>query len=761
MKIYKILFVLTILLTKLFPNELEKITLQLDWKNQFQFAGYFIAKEKGFYKEKNLDVTIKEFEGDIDISKKVLGNKNTYGIGKSSLILDRLRNENIVLLSAIFQSSPLVFISLKQSNISKIKDLKNKTIMITSSALNDVNIKLMISSQKVNIDDINFIHHSFDINDLINKKTDLITASLSNEPYYLRQKKIEYNILNPIDYGFDFYSGLLYTSKQELENHPQRVKDFQNASLKGWEYAFENIEETAQIIYDKYNTQNKSVFSLIYEGKVLKELSMKNNPKYLGYIEPSKIDELKRIYLALGLVHNPKIDLSDFIFDQKRVILTKKEQEFIKNNQLTLISSGKNIPFSFYKDSQIEGIEIDLLKLISQRISKVYNIIQKPSDTNILDSIKTNNIYFEFDYSDLPSDSHKSVLTNSLLDVPIALATYNDKNFITDLSVLKGKKLAILKDSTIYKELTSVYKDLNFVLVNTKEEAFELLNQEKVFGFIDNILSLSHSILNEELPNIKISGILPFKFQLKISTKKENAILVDIINKIIPFITEAEKKEIIKQYQLILINKINDYTWIYKFVIPLLLLLLIILLFNNKMRKEIYKRKKAEKDLKEYAHRDNLTSIYNRGKINEVINSHINTTKQTKRTSDIFSIIFFDIDNFKYINDTFGHNSGDNILKEITTLVSNNIRGSDIFGRWGGEEFIIILPKTTAEKAFVLADNLRLLISNNNFSINNTVTVSLGVTQYSKDDTIDSLVQRADDAMYFIKKRGKNSVKIL
>ena len=761
MKIFIILFAQIILLSKLFSNESEKITLRLDWLNQFQFAGYLIAKEKGFYKEKNLQVDIKELEGENDISMKVLENENTYGIGKSSLVLDRLRNENIVLLSAIFQSSPLVLISLKQSHINKIKDLKNKKVMITNSALNDVNIKLMISSQKVDIKDINFIHHSFNIDDLINGKTDLITSSLSNEAYILKEKNIKFDVFNPSDYGFDFYSGLLYTSKQELEKHPQRVKDFQMASLKGWKYAFENIEETARIIHEKYNTQNKSIFSLIYEGKVLKQLAFKNNPKYLGYIDPLKIDEIKRIYLALGLVNNPKIDLSDFIFDQKRVVLTQKEKEFLKNRQLSLISDGKNVPFSFYKNTRIGGIEIDLLKLISQRISKPYNVIQKPLDINILDSIKTNSIYFEFNYSDIPNDTEKLIFTDSLLDIPIALATYNDKNFITDLSILEGKKLAILKGSSLYKKICSTYKDVDFIRVDTKEEAFELLNKQKVFGFIDNILSLSHSILNEELPNIKISGILPFEFQLKISTTKQNAILVEIINKIIPFITEEKKKEIIKQYQLILINKINDFTWIYKFVIPLLLLLIIISLFNNKMRKEINKRKKAEKDLKDYANRDTLTSIYNRGKIDEVINSHIYNSKQTKRTSDIFSIIFFDIDNFKLINDNFGHNSGDDILKEIATLVSNNIRQSDIFGRWGGEEFIIILPKTTSEKAFILADNLKELICNHNFSIDSTVTVSFGVTQYLKNDTKDSIVQRADEAMYFVKKRGKNSVKIL
>ena len=412
------------------------------------------------------------------------------------------------------------------------------------------------------------------------------------------------------------------------------------------------------------------------------------------------------------------------------------------------------------EDDEIKGIETDLFKLISKKINITYNIIEKPKNLSIFKNINTNDIHFEYIYSKDNINLKEELYSNPILNIPMALATSSDKNLITNLSILEGQKLAILKKSDIYNELKSKYKNINinFVLVNTKEEGFKLLKDKKVFGFIDNILSLSHTIIKEKMNNIKISGTLPYNFEIRISTKKENFVFIDIINKIIPTLENEEKEAILKQYQLIFIEQINDYSWVYKYLTPLLFMLLIILFINNKMRKEINKRKEAEEALKNYAERDSLTGIYNRGKIDNLLKLQI---KDAKRYAEVFSIIFFDIDNFKLINDDFGHIKGDDVLKEISSIVSKNIRETDIIGRWGGEEFIIILPRITSSKAFILANNIRKLISKNDFSIDRAITISLGITEYSKKDTQQDLIQRADEAMYYVKEKGRNGVKIL
>ena len=268
-----ILFLLIFLTSSLHSENLKKITIQLSWFNQFQFAGYYMAKEKGFYKELGLDVEIKPFEFGIDIPKEVSYGKIDFAVGRETLILERTKNRDIVALYALFQATPLILISTKESQINHINDFENKRVMTTLDDSSEVSLKAMIISNKVKVENLKFLQHSHNINDLINKKTDIISAYISKAPYELNERKIEYNIFDPKEFGFDMYSDMLYTSENLINNDLNSVLSFKKASLKGWEYAYSNIEESSEIIYKKYNSQNLTKNELIYEGKELKKLS--------------------------------------------------------------------------------------------------------------------------------------------------------------------------------------------------------------------------------------------------------------------------------------------------------------------------------------------------------------------------------------------------------------------------------------------------------------------------------------------------------
>ena len=124
---FKILLVylLFIQITNAEDNSLKKITLQLSWLNQFQFAGYYVAKEKGFYKESGLDVDIRPFEFGINVPHEIISGNVDFAIGRETLIIEKAKNYDIVSLYALFQSSPLVLLSLKKSNINTINDFTN------------------------------------------------------------------------------------------------------------------------------------------------------------------------------------------------------------------------------------------------------------------------------------------------------------------------------------------------------------------------------------------------------------------------------------------------------------------------------------------------------------------------------------------------------------------------------------------------------------------------------------------------------------
>ena len=152
---------------------------------------------------------------------------------------------------------------------------------------------------------------------------------------------------------------------------------------------------------------------------------------------------------------------------------------------------------------------------------------------------------------------------------------------------------------------------------------------------------------------------------------------------------------------------------------------------------------------------DYLTKLSNRRKIHGTIDNEI---ARSKRYNSSFAIILLDIDNFKTTNDKFGHNAGDQVLVEVSDIIRDTIRETDNAGRWGGEEFLVFCPHTNKDGAFALAEKLRTNIEKNEFGHVGYKTASFGVTHVEHGDSVESMVSRADEALYSAKHSGKNMV---
>jgi diguanylate cyclase (GGDEF)-like protein len=166
-------------------------------------------------------------------------------------------------------------------------------------------------------------------------------------------------------------------------------------------------------------------------------------------------------------------------------------------------------------------------------------------------------------------------------------------------------------------------------------------------------------------------------------------------------------------------------------------------------------------ELQELAMHDPLTGIANRRFVEINLSARL---EELKRYGFDFSVLFIDADNFKQINDNHGHTVGDRILKMISATIANSLRSFDIIGRWGGEEFVVLLINTNDKHLFNLADRLRRLVAQSALTLDNgevlKVTVSMGATTAQNGDTVDSLVERADKLMFESKRRGRNLVSI-
>jgi diguanylate cyclase (GGDEF)-like protein len=173
--------------------------------------------------------------------------------------------------------------------------------------------------------------------------------------------------------------------------------------------------------------------------------------------------------------------------------------------------------------------------------------------------------------------------------------------------------------------------------------------------------------------------------------------------------------------------------------------------------RNISERKRLEAELEHRATHDPLTGIYNRTKLEAFLEHEI---ARAQRSDAPLTLILFDVDLFKAVNDTYGHNVGDAILKRLVTVVTGRIRASDLLARWGGEEFVILLPDTTAEGGRHLAESIRAAVAATTFEGPEQVTISLGVAEHRPGEPQKELIKRVDDALYAAKGAGRNTVKM-
>jgi len=163
------------------------------------------------------------------------------------------------------------------------------------------------------------------------------------------------------------------------------------------------------------------------------------------------------------------------------------------------------------------------------------------------------------------------------------------------------------------------------------------------------------------------------------------------------------------------------------------------------------------KQLEKQARTDALTQCFNKKMFNEILTMEV---KKGYRYHRSFSLIIFDIDNFKKVNDTYGHLEGDHVLREIAAVCKKVIRKSDILARWGGEEFCLLLPETEIHGAALLADKLRIAIERHHFGKSCHQYCSFGVASYPPEASEDDLIEMADKALYHAKRNGKNQVAV-
>jgi class 3 adenylate cyclase/ABC-type nitrate/sulfonate/bicarbonate transport system substrate-binding protein/HAMP domain-containing protein len=281
---------------------LDQVSLQLKWKHQFQFAGYYAAVEKGFYRENGLEVEIREGGPSVNAGATVAAGGADFGICTTSVLLDRTQRANTVILAVIFQHSAAVILTPNRAGIRTVSELKGHRLMDRPG--ND-DLAAMLKHEGVDYASLPRVDHDGNPRNLLNGTADAMVAYSTNEPYALEKLGTPYLIFSPRAFGLDFYGDNLCTSRAEAVKHAERAHAFRAASVKGWQYALAHKDEIADLIRRRYAMQ-KSREALMFEA-VQTELLIRPHLVPIGDQSVERWQTIANTYLSLGMLSEAEL----------------------------------------------------------------------------------------------------------------------------------------------------------------------------------------------------------------------------------------------------------------------------------------------------------------------------------------------------------------------------------------------------------------------------------------------------------------------
>lgn len=303
----------------------QVIDVQLRWKHQFQFAGYYAAIAQGYYRDEGLEVRLHEGGPNITPVEEVLSGRAQYAEANSELLYARLHGKPLVALAVIFQHSPSVLLARTDKGVRTMHDLIGKPVMLMN-AQTDADFLAMFLSEGIPLNKLQLLPSSYQIEDLATGKVTAFNSYLTNEPFYLQQRGVDYNVISPATYGVDFYSDIVFTSQAEIDDHPQRVVAFRRATLRGWRYAMDHPKQIIDLLLKQYSVE-KSRAHLEFEAKAMRSL-VQSDLVEIGHMNPGRWQRMAETFLELGMVNN--IDgLENFIYDPNPPQLVEKLRKTI------------------------------------------------------------------------------------------------------------------------------------------------------------------------------------------------------------------------------------------------------------------------------------------------------------------------------------------------------------------------------------------------------------------------------------------------
>lgn len=565
MKIWKRLFLLCLFLCLAFPGsricafeKAETVRVQLKWHHGFQFAGYYAAIEKGFFAENGLHVVLEAYSSREGYVQAVLNGQAEYGVADAGLLTDRMLNRPVVLLRQIFQHSPMVFLSLKGSGIKSPYDMIGKKV-VTDKASAGAPLAGLLLGTIGGLDQTISVPHAFRMEELISGNVDVIPASITDEPFFFKKQKIDVNIINPQDYGIDFYGDNLFTTLEEVQKHPERVEKMIRAVLKGWGYALQNQDELIDIILEKYNPE-LSREKLSYEAKMT-ELMILPELTPLGSVTPHRYQEVLETLVACGFLE-PGGDLGDFIYQSPgrgaRQPVSKTPSFSLASKEMDWLAEHPDIrvgimdawpPLNFVdEDQKPQGIGADYIRLLNKRLNGVLTIVPGPFKENY-ELVKRKELGALMDITPKKDREHFFNFTRPYLSIPHVIVGRRGGAYFSSEEDLAGKTVALERGFYNIKYFRKNHPKVILAEYASTSEALDAVSRGEADAYAGNRAVAMYLMEKELFSNLQVQGRMrKSPVILSIGVRKDWPELTAVLDRALASITEEEIRQMHRRW---------------------------------------------------------------------------------------------------------------------------------------------------------------------------------------------------------------------
>jgi diguanylate cyclase (GGDEF)-like protein/PAS domain S-box-containing protein len=527
-------------------KELEPVSLQLKWVHQYQFAGYYAALEQGFYEDEGLDVTIKPLDSDRDIVEEVVAGQSDYAIGDTGILMDYADGAPIKALAAIFQHNALVFISKQSSGVLSPYEMVGKRIMFEAESTDNVPLRALLTEARLTPEDYVSVKRQFNSQALIDDDVEVISAYITDQPFELEQKGIQFNIINPQNYGFDFYGDILYTSQAEIDNHPGRAERFRRASLKGWRYALENPEDIIELIKHKYGSR-LSIEHLRYEAKKTRKLILPEVTP-IGTIEVPRLRRLAEVYAkVLGMEPQTKESIENFIFNNTNPLLfSTQEQAWLDKHPVIRLGIDRDFaPYEWVnEDGEYRGLAADYMRLLESRLGVRFEIIDDKPWHEIQAMAQRGELDLLSCLNSSPERSQYLHFTAPYVSSPIVIINSSRNGYIGSLQNLAGKTVAIEEGYITHENLKNHYPEIKLLVVGSTFDALNKVNIGEADAYVGDATYANYAIKQADMINLQFAGQTNQTNSYRVGINRSHPELHAIINRALNSITTEERRTI-------------------------------------------------------------------------------------------------------------------------------------------------------------------------------------------------------------------------